>query len=497
MTDWHGFARHELQVSGRTVVVVAPRAPATGRPWVWHGEFFGHRPEPDISLLRQGFHAVYMQVPDLLGCPQAVSFWNDCYRELTQTYQLSARVALVGLSRGGLYCYNWAIANPDKVACIYGDAPVCDFRSWPGGFGKGPGSSRDWQLVLKCYGFENDQQAREWNGNPVDQLEPLARAGVPLLHVYGDADEVVPWDENTGVVAERYRKLGGSITLIAKPGVKHHPHGLEDSTPIVEFIVTHALPRSAVSTEQPVQLRVLSYNIHHAEGVDGVLDVERIARVIQSVQPDVVALQEVDQRVARTGAADQPELLAKLTGLHVVFGGNIPLQGGAYGNAVLSRLPVTRSRNHPLPSFDQGEQRGVLEVELVHHNNQRILLWATHLDHRRDPQERVASATLINQLSRQSGDLPALLAGDLNDSPDSQTLTTLQQMWVSASPQPQPTVPVNQPARQIDFILFRPAARWRVSETRVLPEAVASDHRAILAVLELLPATVNSQSSSR
>ena len=60
---------------------------------------------------------------------------------------------------------------------------------------------------------------------------------MPLLHVYGDADEVVPWEENTGLVAERYRKLGGDITLIAKPGVKHHPHGLEDSTPIVEFIV--------------------------------------------------------------------------------------------------------------------------------------------------------------------------------------------------------------------------------------------------------------------
>jgi pimeloyl-ACP methyl ester carboxylesterase len=80
-------------------------------------------------------------------------------------------------------------------------------------------------------------------GNPVDRLSSLARFKVPLLHVYGDADDVVPWDENTGVVAKRYGELGGPITLIAKPGVSHHPHGLEDSTPIIEFIYTHSLQR--------------------------------------------------------------------------------------------------------------------------------------------------------------------------------------------------------------------------------------------------------------
>ena len=77
--------------------------------------------------------------------------------------------------------------------------------------------------------------------NGVDNLAPLAKAKVPLLHVYGDSGEVVPWEENTGLIADRYKALGGDITLIAKPGVKHHPHGLEYSTPIVEFIVKHSL----------------------------------------------------------------------------------------------------------------------------------------------------------------------------------------------------------------------------------------------------------------
>jgi pimeloyl-ACP methyl ester carboxylesterase len=238
--DWQGFQRYDFEVNGKPVLVVAPQQPAEGRPWVWHGEFFGHKPAPDIALLKQGFHVVYMRVPNMLGAPAAVAHWDAFYKELTDKYGFAKKVALVGLSRGGLYCYNWAAANPEKVACIYGDAPVCDFKSWPGGKGKGKGSPRDWQLVLDCYGFKDEAEALAYNKNPVDNLAPLAAAKVPLLHVYGDADNVVPWDENTGLIAERYRKLGGSITLIAKPGVGHHPHGLDDPTPIVEFIARHA-----------------------------------------------------------------------------------------------------------------------------------------------------------------------------------------------------------------------------------------------------------------
>ena len=229
-----------IRDSGHTATVVEPKAAAPGRPWLWHGEFFGHKPAPDIALLGRGFHVVYLSIPNQLGAPSAVTNWNALYRELTETYGLARKVALVGLSRGGLYCYNWAVANPDRAACIYGDAPVCDFKSWPGGFGHGKGSPADWKLVKERYGFRSDAEAKAYPKNPVDSLAPLAAAGVPLLHVFGDADDVVPWEENTGLIAERYPKLGGSITLIRKPGVGHHPHGLDDSTPIVGFLWKNA-----------------------------------------------------------------------------------------------------------------------------------------------------------------------------------------------------------------------------------------------------------------
>ncbi|MCL5097532.1 MAG: alpha/beta hydrolase, partial [Candidatus Omnitrophica bacterium] len=216
------------------------------KPWAWRGEFFGAYANADAALVAKGFYLVYLGVPDLFGSPIAVKDWNEFYRELTGKYGLARKAALIGLSRGGLYCYNWAIANPDKVACIYADAPVCDFKSWPGGklkgLGKGDGSAAEWAKMLEAYGFASDAEAIAYRGSPVDNLEPLAKARVPLLHVYGEADTTVPWEENTGVVAERYRRLGGRITLIAKPGIGHHPHGLTDPAPIVEFILKNTAP---------------------------------------------------------------------------------------------------------------------------------------------------------------------------------------------------------------------------------------------------------------
>ncbi|MEQ8786575.1 MAG: alpha/beta hydrolase fold domain-containing protein [Pirellulaceae bacterium] len=246
-SDWNGFTRYDFEVEGKPVLVVAPTKAAPGRPWIWHGEFFGHKPQPDIELLKRGFHIAYMRVPDMLGSPTAVEHWNAFYKELTEKYGLAKKPGLVGLSRGGLYCYNWAAANPDKVACVYGDAPVCDFKSWPGGKGKGKGSERDWRLVLERYGFADEAAALAYDKNPVDNLAPLARADVPLLHVYGDADEVVPWEENTGLLAQRYRQLGGRITLIDKPGVGHHPHGLDNPRPIVDFLAQHAAVEKSVA----------------------------------------------------------------------------------------------------------------------------------------------------------------------------------------------------------------------------------------------------------
>lgn len=254
------------------------------------------------------------------------------------------------------------------------------------------------------------------------------------------------------------------------------------------LVVWFACSLDAFAADGPLQLRVLSYNIHHGRGADSKVDLERIAGVINDARPDLVALQEVDSGTRRTGRVDQPRELAKLTKLQFVFGDNIPYEGGRYGNAVLSRFPITRHKNHPLPSHYQGEQRGVLEVDVKPANGiPPLTFYATHFDYRGDYDgERMDSARLVNELVARRPDALAILAGDLNALPDSKPLQELSAQWARDS-RVTLTFPAAKPTRQIDYILFRPADRWRVIEAQVPDEPAASDHRPLLVILELLP----------
>jgi endonuclease/exonuclease/phosphatase family metal-dependent hydrolase len=248
--------------------------------------------------------------------------------------------------------------------------------------------------------------------------------------------------------------------------------------------ITHA----AEAADHSIVIRVLSYNIKHGEGVDGKVDLSRAARIIKSVSPDLVALQEVDSGTKRTAQVDQPKVLGELTGMQVVFGDNIPYQGGRYGNAVLSRLPIVRTQNHRLPSFYNGEQRGLFEIEVRPPGSKSsFLFFATHLDYRPQDHERVASASLINELVASRGDIAALLVGDLNSEPESRPMKELGQRWKPTATKTMLTFPSPDPVKQIDYVLYYPARRWCVLETKVLDERRASDHRPVLAVLKFCP----------
>ena len=237
-TGWEGYACYEGPIDGRACKLVLPDEPDPRQRWAWRAVFFGDFPGVDLELVRRGFALAYMDVSDHYGCPAAVEHWDAFYRWATGTLGLHPRPALIGLSRGGLMVYNWAARHPDQTGCIYGDAPVMDFRSWPGGKGAAPGSPQDWQKCLQAYGLR-ESEALAYPLNPIDNLASLARLRVPIIHVCGTADEVVPVAENTAIAASRYSELGGEMTVILKGGAGHHPHGLEIPTPVVEFILKH------------------------------------------------------------------------------------------------------------------------------------------------------------------------------------------------------------------------------------------------------------------
>lgn len=243
VTSFHGYRQLTFPLEdGRQATVVRPYVTAEGHPLVWRGEFFGHEPQTDLALLAHGYHIVYVDAQNMLGAPPAMAIWER-FHALLKKAGLTGKITLIGMSRGGLYCYNWAALHPETVSVLYGDAPVCDFKSWPLGKGRNGQtafSKSDWDLVLKHYGFKDDAEALAYKKNPVDNLDLLAKAGIPIIHVVGQADTTVPVADNTDVVEQRYKALGGTIEVIRKPGVEHHPHSLENPEPIVDFILKHA-----------------------------------------------------------------------------------------------------------------------------------------------------------------------------------------------------------------------------------------------------------------
>ncbi len=236
--SWEGYRKVEFEIAGRAAFLIVPHEVAAGKPWIWRTEFFGHEPQADLSLLKHGFHVAYVDIQNLYGAPRAMAAMDAMYAHVTAEFDLSKKTVLEGFSRGGLYSLNWGANNPDKVACIVNDAPVCDISSWPGGKGKGPGSPADWLRCLDAYGL-TEEEALTSPLNPINNLKPLAAAMIPLLHVCGAADEVVPMEENSLLVQQKYVDLGGPFVLIAKPHCKHHPHSLRDPTRIVNFVLTH------------------------------------------------------------------------------------------------------------------------------------------------------------------------------------------------------------------------------------------------------------------
>ncbi|MHC4982440.1 MAG: alpha/beta hydrolase family protein [Planctomycetota bacterium] len=213
-SDWHGYDKYDFVVDGRKCHIVAPKTAAPGNPWLWRARFPGYCIEPDLALLSKGYHLAYIDVAGMWGNPTAVGHWDAFYKYMTQAQPFAARPALKGVSRGGKIVYNWAARNPQKVSCIYCIVPVCRFAV-------GPPEGEDGK-------------------DAVDHLEALAAAKVPILHVCGDADDKVPYEEHTKPLYERYTKLGGRMQVIVLKG--DHFARPKDPAPIVEFILKHTSP---------------------------------------------------------------------------------------------------------------------------------------------------------------------------------------------------------------------------------------------------------------
>ena len=244
-TSWKGFEKQEFKFENRDAWFVKPKQPLPGNPWVWRAHFPTWHTEMDSILLTRGFHIAYVNTNDMFAHPKAMQVWDDFYDYLVNEKQFAPKVALEGVSRGGLYVYGWAKRNPDKVSCIYAEAPVCDPKSWPGGMGKGPGSEKDWALWQKLFGI-NEEQAKDFKDIPLNDLNGLASFKVPILHVLGLQDKLVPPAENSDLLVQNYLKLGGPISVYpmtrGEQTLEGHHFPIEHPEFFANFIYGNSVP---------------------------------------------------------------------------------------------------------------------------------------------------------------------------------------------------------------------------------------------------------------
>lgn len=237
-----------------------------------------------------------------------------------------------------------------------------------------------------------------------------------------------------------------------------------------------------VARADEVRLRVAAWNIRHGEGMDRAVDLSRIAGVLRRLDADVITLQEVDQGTDRTGRVDQVAVVAAELGYRGIHGAHRPYQGGAYGNAVLTRLPVRASRTHRIPPA-AGAALAVLEVEVEVPGLGPASVVSVHLAG--SVNERMAQAEAITGLFA-AAEQPVILAGDFNGRPDDAVVAWLSARWRRLDKVgPRHTFPADRPDREIDFVMVATDAGFEAIDHRVLPEPMASDHRPLLAVLRV------------
>lgn len=227
----------ELQIGDVQGFIVKPTEPAAdgSKPWLWYAPTLGKYPGARMNwlfsrLLNKGFYICGTSVGDSFGSPQSRVTYGKFYTHVIREYGLSPKACLLPQSRGGLMWYNWAVENPEKVACVGGIYPVCDFTSYPG-----------LASTAKAYGMTDAELvAKIKEHNPIERLAPLAKAKVPVLHLHGDNDKIVPLEKNSGELIKRYQALGGPGEVMVMAG-KGHAETAEffESEKLLDFFLRH------------------------------------------------------------------------------------------------------------------------------------------------------------------------------------------------------------------------------------------------------------------
>ncbi|MBL1410741.1 endonuclease/exonuclease/phosphatase family protein [Sphingobacterium faecale] len=232
-------------------------------------------------------------------------------------------------------------------------------------------------------------------------------------------------------------------------------------------------------------VKILTYNIHHGNppSKPGVIDLEAIADVINSVDADIIGIQEVDVNISRSEYVDQARRLAELTHTNYFFSKGIDLEKGEYGVLILTKHKIQEKRRYDLPMPVKSENRSLAIVDVKLANGQIISLANTHLDLKEE--NRLAQTTFINEVADQFKH-PLILVGDLNAAPVSEAIQQLEQRFVRNKSDNKPTFPNIGAKQEIDYILISNPTKFQWKSYKVIDASYPSDHLPLYAEIELI-----------
>lgn len=233
--EWNGFSAEKFRFKDRDAVIIFPKENRNGK-LLLKTEYLDEFPNFDIEMLKRGYHLCHIYHQTRWASDEETEIMADFVRYCSKEYMLSKKCILEGMSCGGLQAARLAQMHPELCGVLYLDAPVLNILSMAGlGEMKTEAAGKFWREIVATYGV-NRSTIINFRKSPIDNMQPLIQNDIPIIMLYGNGDEIVVYEENGKVLEDFYKQNGGKIKVISKSMCGHHPHGLEDCTPIIEFV---------------------------------------------------------------------------------------------------------------------------------------------------------------------------------------------------------------------------------------------------------------------
>lgn len=235
-SEWNGFLRLDFEFEGQSAILVLPKTACEGNKWLFKTEYFGAFPQFEIEMLARGYALAHVSNITRWCLPQDTDRKAHFADFLQKEFGLHKQCLPVGMSCGGMQAVYFADKYPQYVAALYLDAPVMNLLSCPCGLGAGPTGM--YEEFTNATGM-TQTQLLNYRHHPIDCAQSIIERRIPTILICGDGDTVVPYAENGAVLAEKMEASDCPFRKIIKEGCNHHPHGLEDNTPLIEFTETY------------------------------------------------------------------------------------------------------------------------------------------------------------------------------------------------------------------------------------------------------------------